>query len=160
MESALIAGIPLPVYSNDRGRAMKYKFLSHTGDAKFQAFGKTMEAAFQNAALALTSIMWNPAEIDDKKEETIHLSGKDKEQLLVTFLEEILYLWEGRQFMLSSCRQVSITSNEDRYQLEAIISGDSRKDAYEVIGDVKAVTYHEMEIKQNKHWTVQVVVDI
>ena len=139
---------------------LKYKFLSHTGDAKFQAFGKTMEDAFQNAALALTSIMWNPAEIDDKNEETIHVSGKDKEQLLVTFLEEILYLWEGRQFMLSSCRRISIISNEDGYQLEAVISGDSRKDTYELSGDVKAVTYHDMEIKQNKHWTVQVVVDI
>ncbi|MGB2763781.1 MAG: archease, partial [Candidatus Aminicenantaceae bacterium] len=30
----------------------RYRFLEHTSDAKFQAFGNTLEEAFCNAALA------------------------------------------------------------------------------------------------------------
>ena len=33
----------------------RYKFLAHTADAKFQAFGETLEEAFGNAALATAS---------------------------------------------------------------------------------------------------------
>lgn len=139
---------------------MKYKFLSHTGDAKFQAFGKTIEEAFQNAALAVSSLMWNPSDIEEREEKAVQVIGKDREQLLVTFLEEVLFLWESRTFMLSAFRQISIKEDVDNYKLEAVLSGDSRPDEYEVSGDVKAVTYNEMEIKRNKRWTVQVVVDI
>jgi len=33
---------------------MKYKFMEHTADIQFQAFGKTLEESFSNSALALT----------------------------------------------------------------------------------------------------------
>ena len=36
---------------------MKYKFLEHTADIKFQAFGKTFEQAFENSALAVANII-------------------------------------------------------------------------------------------------------
>lgn len=139
---------------------MKYHFLSHTGDAKFKAFGETLEEAFQNAALALASLMWDPAKIDDQTQKSVELTGKDREQLLVAFLEEVLFLWEGRQFLLASCRRIDIQKADEGYQLEAVLSGDTQPERYEISGDVKAVTYHEMEIKKNKRWTVQVVVDI
>ena len=44
---------------------MKYKFLEHKADAKFQAFGKSLEEAFSNAALAMTSIMTDPKKIKE-----------------------------------------------------------------------------------------------
>jgi len=37
----------------------KYRILPHTADAKFQAFGASLEEAFANAALATASLMWD-----------------------------------------------------------------------------------------------------
>ncbi|MFO7866087.1 MAG: archease [Candidatus Aminicenantes bacterium] len=139
---------------------MRYKFLSHTGDAEFQAYGETLEEAFQNAAAALASLMWEPDLIENKDEKTVKISGRDREQLLVAFLEEVIFLWESQQFMLSGCRRLSIKKSAGGYRLKAVLSGDTRPERYEVSGDVKAVTYHDMEIKQNNRWTVQVVVDV
>jgi SHS2 domain-containing protein len=139
---------------------MKYTFLSHTGDAKFQAYGNSLEESFKNAALALASLIWDPEDIEKAEEKTIKVSGKDREQLLVTFLEEVLFIWESRQFMLADCRRISIKEKEKEFKLEAVLTGDVRVEKYEISGDVKAVTYHEMEIQKNKNWTVQVVVDI
>ena len=67
-----------------------YIFREHTADAMFQAFGKSLEEAFQNAALALISLMWDRLRV--KPEETLskQFSGKDLPRLLVDFLEEIL----------------------------------------------------------------------
>src|SRR3989344_5902493 len=53
----------------------KYKFLEHTADAKFQAFGATLEEAFSNAALAMFSVMTEPGKIKPKLEREISTDG-------------------------------------------------------------------------------------
>ena len=39
------------------GSMKTYEFLPHTADVKFLAYGKTLEEAFQNAALATFQVM-------------------------------------------------------------------------------------------------------
>ena len=58
----------------------KYRFLLHTADAKFQAFGKTLEEAFRNAALATASLMWDPKTIEKKKNHQVEIAGNDLKQ--------------------------------------------------------------------------------
>ena len=36
---------------------MKYRYLSHTADVKFRAYGQNLEEAFVNAALAMFNVM-------------------------------------------------------------------------------------------------------
>ena len=69
----------------------KFRYLQHTADAKFQAFGATVEEAFCNAALAMVSLMWDPEKIEAKIESKLSVSGKDEKQLLIHFLEDILF---------------------------------------------------------------------
>ena len=59
----------------------KYRFLPHTADAKFQAFGKTLEESFVNAALAMASLMWDWELIDKTKKQRVEEDGRDLEQL-------------------------------------------------------------------------------
>ena len=40
-------------------KLVKFKFLAHTADRKFQAFGKTLEEVFENSALALFNIVYD-----------------------------------------------------------------------------------------------------
>ncbi|MGV8141706.1 MAG: archease, partial [Candidatus Woesearchaeota archaeon] len=42
-----------------------YRFFDKTADAKFQAFGSTLEEAFKNAQEALISVMYSVEEILD-----------------------------------------------------------------------------------------------
>ena len=37
---------------------MKYRFLSHTADVKFKAYGKTLNESFENSALAMFNVMY------------------------------------------------------------------------------------------------------
>ena len=78
----------------------RYRILPHTADGKFQAFGRTLEEAFGNAALATASLMWDWATVEPKIRHFVHVTGVDREQLLVKFLGEIIYLFETRQFLL------------------------------------------------------------
>lgn len=138
----------------------KYKFMHHTADAKFQAFGQTLEEAFSHAALAIASLMWDQDKIEGKLTIPIEVRGKDLQQLLVNFLEEILYLFETKGFLLGSVEDLTIHKNEGKFSLRALFIGDEYSSLYEIFGDVKAITYNEMAIKENAPFMVQVVADI
>jgi len=138
----------------------KYQFLEHTADAKFQAFGQSLEEAFTNAAYALVSLMWDRDTIENKIRHPVAVEGRDLKQLLVNFLEEILYLLDSRMFLLHSVEGIKIRRIEEKYILDGSFFGDTYEKRYRPFGDVKAITYNEMEIWINEHFMVQVVVDV
>jgi len=138
----------------------RYRFLNHTADAKFQAFGHTLEEAFCNAALATASLMWDWEKIEKRIKHKVEIEGKDLEQLLYSFLEEIIYLLDSEVFLLSSVEKVRIEKKENKFFLDAIFEGDKYSDKYKIYGDVKAITYNEMEIKKSYPIFLQVVVDV
>ena len=134
---------------------MKYKFLEHRADAKFQAFGKSLEEAFSNAALAMTSVMTDPIKIKSKIKHKISVKGEDKKALLYNFLEQLLILLDTEKFLLHKIRNIKINDNK----LTAELIGDKFNNQYDIIINIKAVTYNDMFIKE-KPFIVQVVVDI
>ena len=134
----------------------KYKFLEHTADVKFQAFGKNLEEAFTNSALATTEIMTED-KVKAKEEKTITVSASKKETLLYEFLEHLLFLVDTEGFILSEVKTLEIKEN---YKLTATILGDNA-DNYEIQTHIKAVTYSDMFIKEEENQvTIQIVHDI
>jgi len=138
----------------------RFVYLDHPADAKFQAFGDTLEEAFGNSALAVASLMWDIGTIRKASSQLIVAEGLDLQQLLVKFLGEIPYLLETKKFLLASVEDVHIEERNGRFYLNGILWGDERPEGYPVFGEVKAITYNQMEIKKNGRWTVQVVVDV
>lgn len=143
-----------------RDNPKKYRFFEHTADAKFQAFGKSLEEAFTNAAYATVSLMWDREKIEKKVQLPVEVRGHDLEQLLVNFLEEILYLMDSRLFLLHSVDSIKIQRVKEFYKLDGLFTGDYSGKLYEPFGDVKAITYDEIEIHANDLFMVQVVVDV
>ncbi|MBI3034401.1 archease [Candidatus Woesearchaeota archaeon] len=140
----------------------KYEFLEHTADAKFRAYGKNLQEAFANAAIAMTNIMFDTEKIKPLLNRAVDIKGDDLKSLLVNFLSEFVYLLDAEGFILGRIASLTINKTSQGYRLAAIAKGDKYSDKYETMGDVKAVTYAEMEIREEdkgKCW-VQVVVDI
>lgn len=141
----------------------RYRILPHTADGKFEAFGRTLEEAFGNAALALASLMWDWSKIEPKLEHAVRVEAMDREQLLVKFLGEVIYLFETRQFLLGRVSRLEIRPHFEGLVLEAALSGERLSSGHELYGDVKAVTYHELTIEDDRPdgpFRLQVVVDM
>lgn len=138
----------------------RYRILPHTADGKFQAFGRTLDEAFGNAALAMVSLMWDWSTVEPKVRHFVHVTGADREQLLVKFLSEVIYLLDARQFLLGKVDGLRIRPQFDGFSLEAVLGGESLLPRHELFGDVKAVTYHDLKIEECDGFTVQVVVDM
>ena len=138
---------------------MKYKFLQHTADIKFQAFGDSTEKCFENAGYALLNIMCRQ-KIKSALKKRIIVRGNDFESLLYNFLEEFLFLLDSENFLLGEIKEIKINKKKNKYELIAEICGDKTSD-YEMSANVKAITYHEMFVRQEKEkWVCQVVVDV
>jgi len=146
---------------------MKFKFIPHTADIKFQAFGLSLEECFSNAGYALINVICKD-KIKNKEKKIIKIKARDLERLLREFLEELLYLLDVGDFLVGKFEKVYIKGvgqgKKRNYELIAEVSGDNVKN-YESEGDVKAVTYNDMWIKcpskdGNSKFTCQVVIDV
>ena len=136
---------------------MKYKYLSHTADAKFKAFGKDIDEVFVNSALAMFNILGDTSKVKNKRKKKIEINSGNHEQLLYDFLEELLFLFETEKLFLHDVKDLKI--NED-FSLNATIVGDNLGN-YDLNGDIKAITYNDMKIsKTNKGYEAVVVVDV
>jgi SHS2 domain-containing protein len=135
---------------------VKFKFLEHTADLKFQAFGETKEEAFENSSLALKEAITGKKKIKETDERKIEAKGRDFESLLYNFLEEILYLLDAEDFLFSKVKAIKIRG----FKLKAVITGD-RASLYKFTNNVKAITYNEMFVKNDDgKWIIQAVVDV
>jgi SHS2 domain-containing protein len=138
----------------------KYVILPHTADAKFQAFGATLEEAFGNAALALASLMWDWEKVARTVSFPAAVRGKDLEQLVVRFLGEIIFLLEKENFLLAAVEGLRIEERDNAFHLSAEFLGGRLQEGYDIFSEVKAITYNELKIEKDGHFTVQVVVDM
>lgn len=135
---------------------IKYKFLKHTADIKFQAFGNSVEEVFENCALAVIESMFEKIKIKKNISKKIKITGKDFESLLYKFLEEIIYLLDGENFAVSEIKNLRIK----KFNLEAKFVGDESSE-YNLSNKVKAMTYNDIFIKEkNGKWEAQVVIDV
>lgn len=137
---------------------MKYKFLEHPADLKFQAFGKTIEESFTNAALAIKESICGKIKVKSKIEKKISVKGKDFESLLYEFLEEIIYLLDAEDFLINKIKEIKI--DKKNFKIKAVLIGNKASE-YNFNNSVKAVTYSEMLVKNvKKKWILQVVLDV
>jgi len=133
----------------------KFEVLEHKADLKIRAFGKTKEKLFLNMLLGMNSAL--RAQIQDLKPETreIKVKSLDLGALLVDFLSEVLYQTQVNKEIYNKVEFKKLTDTE----LEAEIFGQKVEGFGE---DIKAATYHNLEIKQKERggWEAIVLFDV
>ena len=117
-----------------------------------------MEEAFTHAALGLMSVIAGRSKIEANEERTISIRALDRENLLVRWLTEILYLSDAGKFLTAGARFDMISDTS----LQATIVGQKYNPSTHTLSlDVKAITYHHVMVKKiDDCWIVRVFVDI
>jgi len=133
-----------------------FEELSHTADLEIKVWGDDLASLF----LAAADGLFHLSGIEDYEEgfsavkETISLDAMDYEGLLILFLEELLYRLT-EDYMLFSIEKLSISTD---FSLKAKLRGTQIK-SYQ--RDIKAVTYHQLNIRETDHgYEVNIVFDI
>lgn len=135
---------------------MSYEILKHTADLRMKVAGKTLPDLFSEALRGMMSVLKSDAEKGAAavKRQVVMEAG-DTTALLVDFLSEALSLAQTRKeiYTGASFRMFTETS------LEAELIGLAVEEFDE---DIKAVTYHEADVKRNEmgEWETMLVFDI
>ena len=138
----------------------KFEFFDVTADIGFYAYGNNLNEAFENAGLALFNIISKTEDIEPIATKSFEITSEDKISLLYDFLEELLFLHEI-DFMLFSQFTISINKIDDEYHLNAIIKGDEINwDKYYRGDEVKAITFHKMNIIEEDVVKLSAIVDL
>ena len=139
-----------------------YNFLEHTADEYILAYGKTLEEAFENAALAMFEVMTDIKTIDPKEEHFIEIKAEDEIHLLYIWLETLLINFDVDGKLFSKFKINEIQRNENQVLLTATVWGETyNQKKHPSRTEVKSITYHRMEIFQKKRKTyVKFILDI
>ena len=134
-----------------------FEFIDHTADAGIRVEAPTLEDLFETAALAFSELVTSVDSVDCKVERRFKLQEDDLEALLVSWLQELLYLLDTEDLVFSRF-QVRLHG----LSLEAAAWGDVfDPNIHTVKTEIKGVTYHQLEgAKSDRGWQAQVIFDI
>lgn len=135
---------------------MDYEAISHVSEAGIRAYGKDSNEAFANTARGLFSLITDISKIRTSQEVEITLSSGSLEELLVDFLNELLFYFDSAG-LLFGFFDVQISGTN----LRAKAFGEKYlEERHPLKTQVKATTYYGLEIKHNDRVTIQVYFDI
>lgn len=133
----------------------KYQIISHTADLQLKFFGNSFKELFENAVYGMFDAIKPHYLSKDLQEFTVEIKASNRELLLVDFLSEALYLSDAHSVAFKKAQIKQLTEND----IKATLQGSSIS-GFDVV-EIKAVTYHNLEIVQhNNEWSAQVVFDI
>jgi SHS2 domain-containing protein len=88
----------------------------------------------------------------------ISVSGGDLADLMVRWLGEILYLFEGDDLVVTSISIDSLTPSQLEATLETV---PYDPEIHEILNEIKAVTYHQIEVSNKGDiWEARVIFDL
>jgi len=135
-----------------------WEHFQHGADAGVRGVGSTAASAFEQAALAMTAVICEPAGIHPVQKVIIECEAASLEMLLVEWLNAIIYEMDVRR-MLFGKFEVQIKGS----RLEGKAWGEALDESrHRPIVEVKGATLASLEVRRRVDgwWIAQCVVDV
>ncbi len=135
-----------------------YRFIEHTADFRLEILGVDEKALFTTAAAALFDLITDATLLKGQQDQNIELTGQDWPDLMVNWLRELLYLWNGEERLVHKVRIETLEPT----RLHAVVSTDAYiPELHPIRNEIKAVTYHQIEVAPHDGgWRARVIFDI
>lgn len=134
-----------------------FEIIEHTADVGLRIFGRDLKELFVNAAAGLMSFIIDAKSLANQKSIVIDLQEDNREELLVAWLNELLFQFSTHSFLSKEFTIEKISETHIAARLSGEIINPKK---HKVISDIKAATYHELTIKETKDGLMaQVILD-
>lgn len=141
-----------------------HETIDHTADIGLRIWGRSPEELFQQAAIGMVSLLVDRERVEAREVREVAIAAaSDHEEALVSFLQELLYLYEVRRFVPREVEVVHASAAGVRARLR----GEERdRMKHEIRTDIKAVTYHDLAVRCEAapdgsiRWETVVIFDI
>ena len=139
----------------------EFEILEHTADIGIAAYGKTRKEVFINAAKGMFEIISGDTKnLKENFYDKIELEADNLEGLLFAWLNELLYISETKLVILNKFEIKDLSNNKIAAEVRGM---KINRLGCKIKREIKAVTYHRLEIKKDKEsglWRAQIIFDI
>ncbi len=135
-----------------------YRLIDHTADFGIRVFGPDLPGLFANAAHAVFDLIAETDHPAGAESVEVAAAGDDWPDLMVDWLREVLYLWNGRELLLART-EIRIL---EPYRVAARLRADPYEpDRHRLKNEIKAVTYHGIAVgPAGNGWEARVILDV
>lgn len=147
-----------PAISKTELPPKRWEHFPHQADMGVRGIGPTKEAAFEQAALALTGVITNPESVRPVEAVSITCDAPDDELLLVDWLNALVYEMAARKIVFGH-----FTVQIQGHHLQGTAWGEPVDIArHQPAVEVKGATYTALTVKEEPTgcWIAQCVVDV
>lgn len=138
---------------------MSIQYLEHATDAFIEVTAQNIVEAFTLAGQSVVDITLNRETVEEKEKRILKVSGNELRYLLFNWLEEVNFQLITEGFAIARL-SIDISKNSI-YELTATAYGeplDLKKHHFKV--EIKAPTFHLMEINQNNKVMMRFLLDL
>lgn len=89
----------------------RYEQFPHTADIGIRAYGKTLKELFANAAFAMFDVIADLEGLKTSVTQSLELKAANYEELLIAFLDELLYNFYTKSLIFSKFDIEELTEN-------------------------------------------------
>ena len=133
-----------------------YELVDHTADIGVRLWAPTAEEVFEQAALALFSLVCDPLYADEQETVDVMIEAEARDLLLAAWLNELLYVFEARKLVLTRFDILELGVRT----LRARVTGEPLG-RHVLCGGVKAATLHELSLERcGERWEGFVLLDV
>ena len=130
-----------------------HREVEHTADWELEVWAPDLTGLLEESARGLYELMGVEVSEVSRSHRRLELASDDREQLLVSFLEELLFLAESENIAFDGY----LLNARDTNLLARLEGGEILSRAKEV----KAVTFHRLEIEESKRGlTTRIIFDV
>ena len=122
-----------------------FTLIDHPADLGVEAWGATIAQAFEQAATGLMSVILDASSVEAHVSREVFLEASDLEHLLVKWLAEVLYLYDGEKFV---SREFSVSQLRQDSLRATVLGEPFAAEKHVTRLDVKAVTYHQLVVEE------------
>jgi tRNA nucleotidyltransferase (CCA-adding enzyme) len=143
-------------------RAARWEHFPHGADIGVRGIGPTRDTAFEQAALALTAVVSDPASVRASTATRLRCDAPDLALLFVDWLNALVYEMATARCLFGRF-DVTIRDEPAGFALDAVAHGEPLNRArHEPAVEVKGATHTELRVAQlaDRHWVAQCVVDV
>lgn len=140
------------------GESKRYEQFPHTADIGMRVFGRDMKELFQNAAFAMFDTLADLEGLKPTIDRSFTLKADSPEELLVTWLDELLYVFYTKEIIF--CR-FEVTEITDKSITATAFGRPAGANRNRLKTEIKAATYSDLKIdKTNDGYKVEIIFDV
>lgn len=135
-----------------------WEHFEHEADIGIRGIAPTLEQAFEQAAIAMTAVVTDPAKVSDLKTINITCRAPDTELLFVNWINELVYAMAVQGLVFN---RYQVIINNGKLSATAFGEAVDRKKHQPAV-EIKGATFTELRVYQqtDKSWIAQCVIDV